>query len=191
VIIQLFERKKQALNSSQFRSSFALTEKDRQYVEKKSIQTIERHARDFIATRLAPAYPRDDGKQTPFRGHPVFKAQHATATCCRGCLEKWYLIQKGTQLTNEQQDEIIFVLMFWIQEKLSNKESKNETQSNQRFDVPISVTRNREINAYGFGTKSNATKTPTISPPTPMTAGTTILESNPKPETSFNVTYGV
>ncbi len=29
------------------------------------------------------AEPRNDGKQTPFRGHPVFTAQHATATCCR------------------------------------------------------------------------------------------------------------
>lgn len=36
------------------------------------------HPRDFIAKRPAPAIPANDGKQTPFRGYPVFGAQHAT-----------------------------------------------------------------------------------------------------------------
>ncbi len=39
--------------------------------------------------------------------NPVFIAQHATATCCRGCLEKWYQIEKGRALTD---DEIGFVV---------------------------------------------------------------------------------
>jgi len=47
-------------------------------------------ALDFITARLAPALLKNDGKQTPMRGHPVFIAQHATATCCRRCLWKWY-----------------------------------------------------------------------------------------------------
>jgi hypothetical protein len=33
------------------------------------------------------------------RGHPVFIAQHATATCCRGCLAKWHDIPAGRALT--------------------------------------------------------------------------------------------
>jgi Domain of unknown function (DUF4186) len=32
--------------------------------------------------------PANDGKQSPFKGHPVFIAQYAMATCCRGCLAK-------------------------------------------------------------------------------------------------------
>ncbi len=35
-------------------------------------------------------------RQTPFRGHPVFIAQHATATCCRECLAKWHRIPRNT-----------------------------------------------------------------------------------------------
>lgn len=61
--------------------------KERQYCLDKGPEIIDRHAADFIRQRLAPAAPINDGKQTPMRGHPVFIAQHATATCCRGCLE--------------------------------------------------------------------------------------------------------
>lgn len=43
------------------------------------MDTIEKHAIDFVEKRLAPAYIPNDGKQTPFKGHPVFIAQHATA----------------------------------------------------------------------------------------------------------------
>jgi hypothetical protein len=60
------------------------------------------HAARFIRERLAPALPANDGKQTPYRNHPVFVVQHATATCCRRCLEKWHAIQKGRQLTSEE-----------------------------------------------------------------------------------------
>jgi hypothetical protein len=49
---------------------------------------VQAHAADFIDKRLAPAYPTNDGKQTPMRKHPVFVAQHATGTCGRGCLEE-------------------------------------------------------------------------------------------------------
>ena len=43
-----------------------------------------------IIKRIAPKEPLNDGKQTPMKGHPVFIAQHATATCCRECTRKWH-----------------------------------------------------------------------------------------------------
>ena len=79
---QLFER----LGNSRFRSSFHLKQKDIDYINEKGLDTIRQHAKDFIAKREAPAYIANDGKQTPMRGHPVFIAQHATATCCRECI---------------------------------------------------------------------------------------------------------
>ena len=54
------------------------------------------------AQALANAKPADipnDGRQTPMRNHPVFVAQHATATCCRGCLARWHGIPPGRELT--------------------------------------------------------------------------------------------
>ena len=83
-ILQILE----SLKKSKFRSKFKLTEKDRQYIQDKGIDSIRQHAIDFIKTRIAPQYPKNDGKQTPMKGHPIFIAQHATATWCRGCIQK-------------------------------------------------------------------------------------------------------
>jgi len=92
-----------------------LTDKDRQYIRDKGIDTIRSHATDFITSRLAPSYPNNDGKQTPMKGHPVFIAQHATATCCRGCLEKWYKIEKGRALTDDEIGFVVDLVMGWIE----------------------------------------------------------------------------
>ena len=48
------------------------------------------------------------------RGHPVFIAQHATATCCRGCLAKWHNIPQGVSLSEEQQRYIVAVIYHWL-----------------------------------------------------------------------------
>ena len=102
------------LETSPFRAKFRLSQKDVEYIDAKGLDTIERHARDFIRTRLAPAVIPNDGKQTPMRGHPVFPAQHACACCCRGCLNKWYRVPKGCELTELQQEKIVRLLMAWI-----------------------------------------------------------------------------
>lgn len=102
------------LSKSNFRSKFKLRSSDIDYITDKGMETIESHAKDFISIRLAPAYPNNDGKQTPMKGHPVFVAQHATATCCRGCLEKWHKIAKGRELSIRQQDYVVKVIMTWI-----------------------------------------------------------------------------
>ncbi|MDO4650002.1 MAG: ATP-dependent RecD-like DNA helicase [Eubacteriales bacterium] len=106
----LFER----LAQSKFRSSFTLKTNDRAYVREKGMDMIRSHAADIVEQRLSAAEPKNDGKQTPMRGHPVFVAQHATATCCRGCLEKWHNIPKGIALTNQQQEYVVNVIMEWI-----------------------------------------------------------------------------
>ena len=103
------------LSRSNFRSRFHLKDKDIQYIREKGMDTIRSHASDFVRTRLAPAQILNDGKQTPMRGHPVFLAQHATGCCCRGCLYKWHRIPAGVQLTEEQQEYIVDVLMAWIE----------------------------------------------------------------------------
>jgi hypothetical protein len=107
---QLFSR----LAKSKFRSGFKLREKERLYLQNKGFTVIEQHARDFVTQRLAPALPENDGRQTPMRNHPVFIAQHATGTCCRKCLEKWHGIKMGQELTEQQVDYIVSVIMYWL-----------------------------------------------------------------------------
>ena len=107
-----------SLSKSKFRSSFHLNKKMKEYVEDKGMNKIEEHAYDFINKRLKPAFIENDGKQTPMRGHPVFIGQHATATCCRGCLEKWHHIPKGVELTNNQVDYVVKIIMEWIKREM-------------------------------------------------------------------------
>ena len=110
----------QRLAKSKFRSRFRLSEADRTYIAAKGIETVRRHCEDFIRTRLAPANPPNDGRQTPMRGHPVFKAQHACACCCRDCLLKWWKVPKGTDIPPERQSRIVDFLMAWIDRQLNN-----------------------------------------------------------------------
>ena len=111
-----------ALAKSAFRKKFHLQDKDLEYLHNKGLTTVLSHANDFINKRLAPAFPEKDGKQTPFRGHPVFVAQHATACCCRGCLEKWHRIPKGRSLSVDEQTYILNVLKCWLLEELHRDE---------------------------------------------------------------------
>lgn len=108
------------LSKSKFRSSFHLKEKDKQYLKEKGYEIILRHTNDFITKRLKPAKIENDGKQTPYKGHPVFIAQHATATCCRGCLNKWYHIPKDRELDNQEIKFICTLIIKWIKKELDN-----------------------------------------------------------------------
>lgn len=109
------------LNNSKFRLKFKLIEKDKKYIEEKGIETIKNHAYDFIENRLAKKIILNDGKQTPMKGHPVFIAQHATATCCRNCLYKWHKIPKNKELNANEKDYIVNLIMFWINNQMINK----------------------------------------------------------------------
>ena len=115
------------LSYSKFRSSFKLKDKEIDYINNKGLDVIRNHAYDFITKRLSPAVIVNDGKQTPMRGHPVFIAQHATSTCCRGCLEKWHHISKNRKLTKDEITYIVNVIMEWIKRQLNDNSKKKNT----------------------------------------------------------------
>ena len=106
-----------ALAQSDFRRKFRLRGADLDYLREKGLSLVMRHAADFVEKRLAPAVIANDGKQTPMRGHPVFVAQHATACCCRGCLEKWHGIPAGRELTAAEREHVVAVLERWLKEQ--------------------------------------------------------------------------
>ncbi len=106
------------LKKSPFRSRFKLSLQDKLYIKEKGVSTIAMHARDFVKNRLAPAFIPNDGKQTPMRHHPVFIAQHATATCCRHCLCKWHHIPQNKSLSDEEQKYIVNIIMLWISNQM-------------------------------------------------------------------------
>ena len=94
---------------------------------------IREHAKDFVSQRLAPAVIPNDGKQTPMKGHPIFIAQHATACCCRGCLEKWHHFPRGKELTEEQQDYVVDVLMEWVGRQMEGYEV-SEIEMEEKYE---------------------------------------------------------
>lgn len=110
-----------ALAQSTFRANFRLNHKDMAYLQQKGLPLVLDHAEDFVQQRLAPAVIHNDGKQTPMRGHPVFVAQHATACCCRGCLQKWHQISAGRALTQSEQAYIVVVLEKWLRAQIETQ----------------------------------------------------------------------
>ena len=118
------------LSHSPFRSRIHLREKELDYLRKKGMDEVLKHAAEFIEKRLAPASPANDGKQTPWHNHPAFVAQHATATCCRGCLQKWHKIPKGRVLTAEEQQYMIEVIGDWLsrEEQVAEKRSVSRSR---------------------------------------------------------------
>ena len=107
------------LSKSKFRSSFHLRKYMLDYIEEKGLDKIKMDAYYFIKNRISDTSKYIDGHQTPMRGHPVFIAQHATATCCRNCLFKWHHIEKNRELTNHEIDFCVELIMKWIEKELS------------------------------------------------------------------------
>lgn len=114
-VLYIFDK----LDRSKFRARFKLNRKDIEYIRTAGLLKIALHARDFVVSRLSAKTPKNDGKQTPFKGHPVFKSQHATATCCRKCLEKWHHIPCGRALREEEIDFIVELIMEWIRRQIT------------------------------------------------------------------------
>lgn len=110
-IDEAFER----LQHSKFRSSFHLGKKYLKQAQELGTQKLREHASAFVQQKLAPAFPANDGRQTPMSGHPVFLAMHACAMCCRGCMNKWWHVPIGIELTQLQQERIVNFLMAWLE----------------------------------------------------------------------------
>jgi hypothetical protein len=117
------DRRLDAIAQQPFRAKFHLRGRDRAAARLNGPATIRRHADELITRRLAAAEPDKDGRQTPYRGHPVFVAQHATATCCRTCLLRWHQIPKGRELTPEERTYVVGLIFRWIQREMTNSQA--------------------------------------------------------------------
>lgn len=113
-MLQSVENALDKLRRSRFRRRFHLNSADAAYLRSRGLPAVMAHAAAFVDDRLAPAQPRNDGRQTPMRGHPVFVAQHATATCCRGCLSRWHVIPAGEPLSGEERGYVLRLIEAWL-----------------------------------------------------------------------------
>ncbi|MBS4767767.1 MAG: DUF4186 domain-containing protein [Burkholderiales bacterium] len=125
----------QKLARSKFRSKFRLNYDDQLFAEMKGPEVLRQHAHDLIIKRLAPEEPLKDGKQTPVKGHPIFVAQHATGCCCRGCLLKWHDIPKHRELSDEEVEYIVRVLLEWIAKNLQKEPRKRRIKKGETLPL--------------------------------------------------------
>jgi len=88
------------------------------HAQRKGRIALKEAARDRLRKYLAVAEPPRDGRQTPLEGNAIYYAQHATATCCRTCLEYWHHIPKGRPLTPEELDYFATLIDLFLDEKL-------------------------------------------------------------------------
>lgn len=113
-----WQKIKETLSSNEQCSKFELTDAEREYIAERGMEIIRLHITDFVKKRLQPANPRNDGRQTPTKGHPVFIAQHATATNSRISMNEVYNIPLGKPLTNEEVEWTVDVISRWISDQM-------------------------------------------------------------------------
>lgn len=98
---------------------FHLGDAEIEYIQSRGIDILRLHATDFIQKRIAPAEPKNDGHQTPTKGHPVFIAQHACGCHDRDTLETFFSIQKGKQLSDKEVTLVVDVLINWMNDQIA------------------------------------------------------------------------
>jgi hypothetical protein len=135
------------LRRSDFRMSFHLTPIEQRIVKEKGIEGIREEGRAIVEKRLRAADPNNDGRQTPKSGHPIFVAQHATATCCRKCLSRWHGISRHRELTDDEMKFVVGLCLRWIRKDMTAprqvperlRKSHMRRRSFKRFTPRINV----------------------------------------------------
>lgn len=111
------ELKKKLTDGGRF-DKFTLGEPEQDYVTSRGMEILRLHAADFVNKRLAPANPKNDGRQTPTKGHPVFIAQHACGCNDRDSVAEFFEFEKGRELSDDEVTLIVDVILRWIEEHL-------------------------------------------------------------------------
>ena len=74
---------------------------------------VEKRIRKSVGTKTSR-----DGRQTPWERNPIYYAQHATACCCRRCIEYWHGIPAERPLTDGEVDYFVGLCILYLNERL-------------------------------------------------------------------------
>ena len=143
------------IGQSTFRNSFHLKEKDIAYIDDKGWDKIKSHCKDFIHKNEGRANNPRDVKQTPTKGHPVFIAQHATASCCRGCIRKWHKIPENRDLSPEEEKYLVTLIMAWIHKEYLHFKSKDAGQVKSQSAKKIEEKKDDQLSIFDFMNSKN------------------------------------
>lgn len=107
-------------------------EASKKQAKKLGLQELKARVRELLEKKIGPAKIFRDGIQTKKEGSAIFYAQHATATCCRKCLEYWYGIAANRELTKDELDfceGLVFAYLDKRSEELLEESSSNGERS--------------------------------------------------------------
>jgi hypothetical protein len=96
------------------------------HARRKGTREMREAAERRIRTSVSAAEPFRDGRQTPFTGNALYYGQHATATCCRRCIEEWHAIPRGRALTAQEIRYLTELLMCYVAERLPQMTTDGE-----------------------------------------------------------------
>lgn len=110
---------------SRFRQKFHLDVEDVKFISKLGAAELKRQTLNILNAKVKYKL-WNDGKQTPYDSHPVFKAMHATACCCRSCIEKWWHIPEKKALDSNEISYLASIIELWIRKELIQLNRVNE-----------------------------------------------------------------
>jgi hypothetical protein len=88
------------------------------HARRKGVLLLRESAYKRIRSSVGRATPFRDGQQTPMEGNILYYAQHATASCCRTCMEYWHAIPKGRQLTDDEINYFTDLAMLYVADRM-------------------------------------------------------------------------
>lgn len=95
-----------------------IDEKARIHARKKGRRTLYADAYRRLQHYVGREPDAWDGRQTPFNGNSIFYAQHATAACCRTCVEYWHGFARDGELTPDQLEYLYLLVVRYLDERL-------------------------------------------------------------------------
>lgn len=113
-----------------------IDEKALNHARRKGRINMREFAEKRIRSSVGKAQNFRDGGQTPFKGNAIFYAQHATASCCRKCIEYWHGIQRGRSLTEEEVQYLTALVVRYIEEKLQLTEEGEKIPYRRKKNQP-------------------------------------------------------
>jgi len=86
---------------------------------RKGLLRTRASAERILRRLVGPANPYRDGHQTPYQSDDIENyGQHATACCCRKCIELWHGVPQGRDLTDEETSYLVDLVMEFVKYKL-------------------------------------------------------------------------
>lgn len=99
------------------------------HARKKGRTGLRPAVKKHLATAIGGAHPFRDGYQTTMKDDApsaIPFGQHATATCCRKCLEYWHGIPQGKELSDAELNYFSELVCLYIEDRIPGLTKEGE-----------------------------------------------------------------